>query len=100
MVLSSRDTPAHVAIATMLASRDSPGTFVVDLGLHVLRQVLPDIRALGLRREGYGRDSVLVLRDERALTRVPSSKQLRGGCRANQAGVRDSSETNTRNMAG
>lgn len=55
----------------MLTTRDRPRTFPVDLLEDILRQVLTDVGALGLRRECDSRHRVLVSRDELTLALVP-----------------------------
>ena len=76
----------------MLPSRYSPRTLFVHLRPDVFGQVLPHIGADGLGRERDSRDRPGVLRDERALSRVPGVEQLLGGCGADQAWVRDPGE--------
>ena len=78
----------------MLPPRNSPRALRIHLRAHPLLQLLPDVRPhrLGRVRDGGHRPSVLRLRDERALARVPRIEEGLGGRGADQAWVRDACE--------
>lgn len=83
----------------MFSARDGPGTLFTDLLEDILRQILSNVGALRLGREGHRGYSVLVLSDKSALALVPSGEQLRGGGSADEARVGYSGEAHTGNMA-
>lgn len=76
----------------MLPSRDRPRALSIDPLPHVIRQVLPDVRAHLVREQSDRGHRTGVRIDQGGLALIPGGEQLRGGRRANQAGVRDPRE--------
>jgi hypothetical protein len=88
----------NIVVPSMLTRRDRAGALPLDLLEDLGTQVLADVHALRLRREGHGRHRAGVRVDELLLALVPLGEQLRVRRTADEAGVRDAGKADARDM--
>lgn len=86
----------------MLSTRNGPRSLFSDLLKHIPTQAVlrSNICAFRLRRKCDCGDGISISSNEFAFTFVPSGQELRGWSGTDKTGVRDSSETDTRDVAG
>lgn len=70
----------------------------MNLLANLVGEILTDVRALGLRREGDRRDRVHMQSNQLALTLVPGCEEFSGRRCANQTRVRDTGKADSRDM--
>lgn len=88
-----------VAVAAMLTPRDRPRALLRDLLEHVGGQVLPDVDALGERRERDGGRGARVSFNQSLLAAIPLVEELLRRCSADDARVGDAGEAHARDVA-